>query len=352
MTNAMNTITIKTKMLGLALALSCALTLTLDAQQGQEKQNQGFTFRTGVDLISVTATVTDRSGRFVSGLRAEDFELYENGKLQTVTQFDSERVPVSLGIALDTSGSMQGEKMTAARSALGRFVYDLLDRDDEMFLYRFDARPVLVQPWTEDRAALMRGLSGVRPNGGTAMYDAVAEAVPMAASGQRPKKALVVISDGNDTSSRTPLNEVQQLIRESEVLVYAIGIDGPGRGGYSSGSQGPVQFPLPGGGTIHLPFPRQPTNAPPPRPSRGGPDERVNATALHSLTDDSGGRTEIIESSQELGPATAGIADELSRQYVLAYVSTLPKDGRWHAIDVRLKRSSAVVRARRGYIAD
>ena len=86
--------------------------LPLAAQDKQNQQNQGFSFRTAVDLISVTATVTDRGGRFVGGLRAEDFEIYENGKLQAITQFDAERVPVSLGIALDTSGSMQGEKMT------------------------------------------------------------------------------------------------------------------------------------------------------------------------------------------------------------------------------------------------
>ena len=99
--------------------------------------------------------MTDHGGRFVGGLRAGDFEIYENGKLQAITQFDAERVPVSLGIALDTSGSMQGEKMSAARAALSRFVYDLLGRDDEMFLYRFDSQPELVQGWTENRATLM-----------------------------------------------------------------------------------------------------------------------------------------------------------------------------------------------------
>jgi Ca-activated chloride channel family protein len=341
------------KQIVLLIALPCVVTISLRAQSGQNKQNQGFEFRTAVDLVSVTATVTDRSGRFVAGLRAEDFEVYEDGKRQTVTQFDAARVPVSLGIALDTSGSMLGEKMTAARSAISRFVYDLLGADDEMFLYRFDGRPVLVQDWTEDRAALMRGLGNVRPNGGTAMYDAVAEAVPLAATGERSKKALVVISDGNDTSSHTRLPEVQQVIRESEVLVYAIGIDGPG-GGYRSGRGGvQVPLPIPGGPTIQLPFPRRPpASQPGPRSPRMGPDERVNATALQSLTDDSGGRTEIIDSSQDLGPATARIADELSRQYLLAYVSNLPKDGRWHAIEVRVKRSDAHVRARRGYIAD
>ena len=337
--------------------IAAALMLAVLPLAAQDKQNQGFTFRTAVDLISVTTTVTDHTGRFVAGLRLEDFELYENGKLQTITQFDADRVPVSLGIALDTSGSMQGEKMTAARSALGRFVYDLLGREDEMFLYRFDSRPDLVQGWTENRAALMLGVNGVRPSGGTAMYDTVAEAVPMAATGSRPKKALVIISDGNDTNSSTRLADVQQVIRESEVLVYAIGIDGSDVGRYTTGAQVPqVQLPLPGRPTIQLPFPRRapppPPSQPYPRSSHGGAGDAANAMALHAMTDDSGGRTEIISSPADLGPATAGIADELSRQYVLAYVSNLPKDGRWHTIEVRVKRGGPIVRARRGYIAD
>ena len=337
--------------------IAAAVALAALPLSAQDKQNQGFSFRTAVDLISVTATVTDRTGRFVGGLRAEDFEIYENGKPQTITQFDAERVPVSLGIALDTSGSMQGEKMSAARAALSRFVYELLGREDEMFLYRFDSHPDLVQGWTENRAALMLGLNGVRPGGGTAMYDTVIEAVPLAATGSRPKKALVIISDGNDTSSHTRLADVQQVIRESEVLVYAIGIDGSGGSRYTSGAQVPqVQLPLPGRPTIQLPFPRRgppppPPSQPYPRSSHGTTDG-ANAMALQAMTDDSGGRTEIISSPADLGPATAGIADELSRQYVLAYVSNLPKDGRWHTIDVRVKRGGPIVRARRGYIAD
>ena len=193
--------------------------------QERRPAEQGFSFRSSVELVSVNATVTDSNGHFVSGLRAEDFTIIEDGERQTITQFESERVPVSLGIVLDTSGSMAGEKMDAARAALRRFVYDLLSPGDEMFLYRFDSQPILVEGWTEDRARLMRGLGSVRPAGGTALYDAVADAVPLAGEGSRRKKALVVISDGNDTNSELEVDELQQLIRESEVMVYAIGID-------------------------------------------------------------------------------------------------------------------------------
>jgi VWFA-related protein len=187
------------------------------------------------------------------------------------------------------------------------------------------------------------------------MYDTVAEAVPLASTGSRSKKALVIISDGNDTNSSTRLADVQRVIRESEVLVYAIGIDGAGGSRYVPAAQVPqIQLPIPGRPTIGLPFPRRPPppQQPPSGPSRGVSTDGANAAALQSMTDDSGGRTEIVSSPADLGPATAGIADELSRQYVLAYVSSLPKDGRWHTIEVRVKRGNPIVRARRGYIAD
>ena len=113
------------------------------------------------------------------------------------------------------------------QSALDRFLFDLLDKEDEIFLYRFSNYPVLLQGWTTDRQLRQAAPSiASRPNGGTAMYDAVAEAIPLAQEGQFRKKALVVISDGNDTGSRTTIRELKQQIRESEVLVYAIGIDG------------------------------------------------------------------------------------------------------------------------------
>jgi VWFA-related protein len=198
----------------------------LTAQQQPPAEPETFRFKSGVELINVTATVSDFGGRFVSGLRSEDFAVYEDDQPVQVTHFSAERVPVSLGIALDTSGSMAGEKIQAARSALDRFLYDLLGPNDEMFLYRFANDPILLQSWTTDRQLLSRALGRITPNGGTAMYDTVAEAIPLAQRGQNVKKALVLISDGNDTASRSSIVEVKQLIRESEVLVYAIGIDG------------------------------------------------------------------------------------------------------------------------------
>jgi VWFA-related protein len=347
-----------------------------EAQQAQDDK-QSFRFRTGVELINVTATVTDASGRFVPDLRKEDFRVYQDDEEQPITHFNSERVPVSLGIALDTSGSMAGEKMAAARDALDRFLYQLLDPSDEVFLYRFDSSPELVDGWTTDRRRISDELARMQPRGGTALYDAVAEAVPLAQAGRNRKKALVVISDGNDTSSRTDILSLKQLIRETEVLVYAVGIDAQGGVSYvpASATTGiPQQRPRPPRLPIPLPFPRPggkrnppaplppgvPNNPPPPQPKpqprggytpRGGDDDRVNVAALRDITDDSGGRTEIIRRPADLDPATAGIADELSKQYYLGYSSTGVKDGRWHTIRVEVRNPSYHVRARRGFVA-
>jgi Ca-activated chloride channel family protein len=344
------------------IATLLAVSALLAADRQERPTGQGFSFRTGVELVNVTATVTDPSGRFVPGLIANDFVLLEDGKPQEITQFDSERVPVSLGIALDTSGSMLGEKIVAAQAALNRFLVDLLGANDEVFLYRFDSRPMLVQGWTDDRRGLSRALGSVKPNGGTAIYDTVAEAIPLAQAGTRRKKALVVISDGNDTSSRTAVTELKQAIRETEVLVYAIGIDASGGHNYSSAPTSPASPTPPRTLPVPSPFPGKappPAPAPPPRPqpapSRSTRStasvDRVNPDALRAITDDSGGRTEIIVSPRDLDPATAGIADELSRQYFLGYTSTAPKDGRWHTIELRLKRGNYVVRARKGFVA-
>jgi VWFA-related protein len=316
----------------------------------QEGDGDRFRFRTGVELINVTATVTDASGRYVTGLRKEDFVVYEDDAEQTITHFSAERVPVSLGIALDTSGSMAGEKFAHARDALDRFLYDLLDPDDEVFLYRFSNDPVLEQSWTTDRSRVSGALKRIVPRGGTAMYDTVAEAVPLAQSGRNRKKALVVISDGNDTNSQTSVLEVKQLIRETEVLVYAIGIDGEDERRSPAWTRQPprrLPWPFPG---PRRPWPDQwPGGGSVRRPPQS--DDRVNASALHQLTDDSGGRTEIVRTGRDLGPATAAIADELRQQYFFAYPASARKDGRWHSIRVETRDGQHRVRARRGYVA-
>jgi VWFA-related protein len=365
----------------LAAAVLCAGVL-LSAQGPPAQEPQSFKFRTGVELINVNATVTDQSGRFVSGLSKDDFRIFEDEQQQTVTHFSAERVPVSLGIVLDTSGSMDGEKMYAAKQALERFLFQLLDPEDEVFLYRFDNQPELVEGWTRDKRRVSDVLRRIQPKGGTALYDAVAEAVQLAQQGKNKKKAVVIISDGNDTSSTTDVFAVKQLIRETEVLVYAIGIDAATAPSIASnllgllGQRGsprqpprpiPMPFPVPGG-RRPAPLPPtpvpQPIPAPLPQPPPTGPvtggnsrwksaanEDRVNVAALRDITDDSGGRTEIVRWVRDLDPATAGIADELSKQYYLGYAASGPKDGRWHSIRVEVRNPAYRIRARRGYVA-
>jgi Ca-activated chloride channel family protein len=251
---------------------------------------------------------------------------------------------------------MAGDKMEAARGALSRFLNDLSSQDDEVFLYRFSNFPVLVQNWTVAQR-VVAALDRLIPNGGTAMYDAVSEAIPLAQRGQNRKKAIVVISDGNDTASRIDVRDLKQQIRESEVLVYAVGIDGDS----DQPTMRRTPFP-PARPPVPIPFPfppgrrRFPQIQWPGTGSGGGgyrrmSDDRVNVAALRDMTDDSGGRTEIVRSIRDLDPATAGIADELSKQYYLGYPSTGKRDGRWHSIRVEAKNGAYRVRARRGYVA-
>jgi len=333
------------------------------------QEPQSFKFRTGVELVNVNATVSDQSGRFVSGLTAQDFRVFDDEHPQNVTHFSAERVPVSLGILLDTSGSMEGEKIEAARAALNRFLNLLGDPKDEVFIYRFDNRPQLIQGWTYDKRTAGEALYRAQPHGSTAMYDAVEEAMYLLQQAHNRKRALVIISDGNDTNSRTDVFTIKQMIRESEVLVYAVGIDAQPHYGVRhvplfaqqptffqrGGPPIPMPFPFPGGRRPPTTPPGAPPSSPPPGPNggryRGGDDDRVNVAALRDITDDSGGRTEIIRSPRDLEPATAGIADELSKQYYLGYPAPGAKDGRWHAIRVEVRNPSYHVRARRGYVA-
>jgi Ca-activated chloride channel homolog len=339
----------RTKTLFAALVSIMAAAVTVTAQDG-------FKFRSGVELVNVTATVTDDTGRFVSGLRKEDFTVYDNGAKQEVMYFSSERVPVSLGIVLDVSGSMTPDKMSYARAAIDRFIFDLLSPDDELFFMEFNTRGRITQQWMKDRRQISRAVSRANSSGGTAMYDAVSDALPLASAGENRKKALLVISDGNDADSEMSIAELRQQIRESEVLVYALGVDGTSRGSSrrtgGTVSPPPVQlpipfpFPFPGGKRPAFPqvtggiFGGRVTNA-----------ERVNEDALRQMTDDTGGRTEIVRGFDSLDAATARIADELSKQYYLGYANNGDKDGRWHTIRVELRDRRLNVRARRGYVA-
>ena len=212
-----------------------------------------------------------------------------------------------------------------------------------------------MQGWTTDRQLIFRALGRMTADGGTAMYDAVVEALPLTARGRYAKKALVVISDGNDTSSRADIRAVKQRIRESEVLVYAIGLDSPETertGGAPAATPGAVPDSAAVSSSIAGPVSAQCGDPPQFGSIFSSGDDRVNVAALRDMTDDSGGRTEIVREARDLNPATAAIADELSKQYNLGYPSSGKNDHQWHSIRVEIRRGAYRVRARRGYVAN
>jgi Ca-activated chloride channel homolog len=267
--------------------------------------------RSRVDIVTVTATVLDAEGRLVTGLPREAFEVYEDGDRQTITQFTNERVPVGLGLLLDTSDSMFGQRIVDARKVVERFLFELLDRSDESFVVAFNHYPHLLSRWTSTPDEVRQSLAGLKPSGGTAIYDAVLSALPMIARRTRERAAVVVISDGADTASDASVSDVRKSLLRSDAFVYAVAIDSPAR---------------------------QAINA------------RVNETALGEITGQSGGRTEVVRDMEGLQAATARIAEELNSQYVMAYASPRATDGKYHSIRVRVALPGHRVRARNGYV--
>src|SRR6476659_7326791 len=319
------------------LASLTAAAVAVIGAQGSPQGDDAFRFKSGVELVNVTATVSDDNGHFVTGLTKDDFSVYEDGQPQDISQFSNERVPVSLGLLLDTSGSMTPEKMSSARNAIDRFIYELLGKDDELFFMQFASVPDLLQGWTYDRRAISRAVGQVSAAGGTAMYDALAQALPIAADGRNQKKAILIISDGNDTNSRTSVGALRNMIRESEVMVYALGVDGNDVSTYTQQPRQPSspRFPIPiPRGRGRFPggrFPFAPQIGCPPLGGvwgRTGGDEHVNESALRAITDDTGGRTEIVRGFGDLDAATQRLADELSQQYYIGYNNGGKKDGK------------------------
>ncbi len=266
-------------------------------------------FKSGVEIISITATVRDAEGHLVPDLPRDAFEVLEDGEPQQVTQFTNERVPIGLGLLLDVSDSMFGKRIVDARAAVDRFLFDLLDPADEFFVFAFNHRPRPLTSWTHARDDVQRALETVQPSGGTAIYDAILAALPVMATRTRQRAAVLVISDGADTASDATIRDVRSGLLRSDAFAYAIAIDSPERQAINT---------------------------------------RVNAEALREITADSGGRTEIVHNSEDLAEATARIAEELNHQYVLGYSSTHPSDGRFHSI--RVHAGTYRVSARRGYV--
>ena len=298
--------------LGAAVTLAAHAPQTSAPAQTQPSIPDNKLFRSEIEITSVTATVTDKDGHLVHDLPREAFEVFEDGTRQTITQFTRDRVPIGLGVLLDISDSMYGGRIQDARAAVDRFLFDLLDPADEFFLLAFNHAPRALTGWTREQHDVQRALAALRPTGGTAIYDAIADALPIVARRSRQRAALLVISDGADTASTATLRDIRSALLRSDAFVYAIAIDSPDR---------------------------TPINT------------RINPQALREITNESGGRTEVVQSSAEIADATARIAEELNSQYLLGFTSAKGADGQYHSLRVRVPQGEYRVRARNGYVA-
>ena len=303
-------------------------------------------FRSDSTVVVVPVTVTDRSGHFVSGLTAADFELSDGGTRREITQFSTERVPVSLGILLDISGSMTTDAKTRAlddarwadtRRALELLV-ERLDPRDEVLFAAFADRVGLAVPWTRDHQRVPRAFNTLRPGGYTALFDAVKLIAPAFQRAEHVRKVMLVISDGRDSLVarvsgapvyRYPLSREQQVQSEIYARQKALRDAAVGAAQRVVKDSGAALYAI-GMGT--------------------GKGAFVDLINLESLTGDSGGYVEAINDPAEITAAVARLFDDLQSQYMLAF-EPAHADGKSHEILVTTKNRDLRVRARAGYMA-
>ena len=250
------------------------------------------------DLVTLTVTVTDPYNRLVTGLDRQHFEIFEDKVKQSIEFFNDDDVPVSLGIVFDVSGSMKG-KLDRARDSLRAFV-ETSHQEDDFFLVGFNQRADLIAEFS-DGDTLVNKLTLVDPKGQTALYDAAYLGIEKVKQGRHTKRALLLISDGQDNSSRYTYGELRKLLREAGVQIYCIGI---------------VEFGGAAGGTLDL----------------------QGQAILEEIAQVTGGKAFFPRSAAELEDATTRIALELRHQYSLGYTPTnVKRDGQWHKIKVQVK---------------
>ncbi len=312
----------------------------------------------------LTVTVTDAQGRYVAGLQPEDFQVYEEDMPQKVTYFTTgQQEPVSLGFLVDISGSMMN-KINRARHALGRFFAEVRPHD-EVFLEAFNQQTVLLQDFTDSRLLLTQGTTLLEPLGETALYDALLDGLRRVKQGHRQKRALILLTDGLDTSSRASFDDTLAAIRRGGVTVYTIGIGNPAGGVHHP--QGVVMMPFPGmgggrrGRGLGLPgigFPGGMGGMGMPSPlglggRNLGPDDSVDVHVLRTVSDETGGRHFLLNTSDVVGNETVldqavqAISDEMRQQYTVGYTSPLKGDV-YRSIHVEVRRPGLVARTQKG----
>jgi Ca-activated chloride channel family protein len=271
------------------------------SSSGQEKTPNPFDkglVITNTDLITFTVTVTDTYGRYVSGLGKNAFTVLDEKKPQEITFFSDDDAPVSVGVIFDVSGSMSGDKIKRARDALSKFI-QTSHNSDEYFLIAFNSRAQLLLDKTRDGNAVLDKLTFVQTRNNTALYDACYLGVEKVQRGTHPKRALLLISDGQDNNSRYTFNELRRLLKESDVVLYGVGILSGSDAGSSMGMEG--------------------------------------QGILDELASVSGGKAFFPRSNAEMDDIFEQIALELRHQYSIGYKPlNFTNDGRWHKIKVKV----------------
>jgi Ca-activated chloride channel family protein len=269
------------------------------------------------DLITLTVTVTDTYGRYVSGLSKSAFTVLDEKKPQEITFFSDDDSPVSVGVIFDVSGSMGGDKIKRARDALSKFI-QTSHNSDEYFLIAFNSRAQLLLDKTRDGNAVLDKLTFVQTRNNTALYDACYLGVEKVQRGTHPKRALLLITDGQDNNSRYTFSELRRLLKESDVTLYGIGILSGNDAGSPLGMEG--------------------------------------QGILDELSSVSGGKSFFPRSNAEMDDIFEQIALELRHQYSIGYKpADFSNDGRWHKIKVRVTPPRGLprlfVRSKEGYYA-
>ena len=273
------------------------------------------TFKAGIDLVSVSAVVRDHKGRFVQNLSARDFEILDGGELRTISDFRVDRAGVSVGLLFDVSGSMEGT-LPIAREA-GAHLLSWLEPQDEAAVFTFDTRLNQLVPFTTGLKALPEEMATMTPFGATSLHDAIARTAERVGKREGRRRAVVVFTDGRDTSSRLTPTQVSSIASSIDVPVYVFAvvpsIDNPSTE-YSTN-----------GGTSSL----------------AGP--------LNDLAASTGGHAFVASTPAARSAAARQIVDELRHQYLMAFESS-GKSG-WHPLVVRARKKDLTVRARSGYVA-
>jgi Ca-activated chloride channel family protein len=288
------------------------------AQEAAEAQ---ATFRSGVDLVTVSATVRDSKGRLVTNLTKQDFEVIDRGERRTINEFRSERAPLSLAILFDVSGSMDvADRANAAKFAAFHLLNALDEGRDEAGLFAFDSRLREVAPFTVDTRALKGALGEVDPFGATSLHDAISAAAERVAARPMARRAVVVLTDGIDTSSRLSPAQVSATAAAIDVPVYIIAtvlaIDDPGSDRGTPGSK------------------------------RQAPE---SVGTIEDLARWTGGALHYSSTSASGLKAARSVIDELRHLYLIAFEPGAAPG--WHPLEIRTPQKDFVVRTRGGYVA-